>query len=350
MLFRSLYLRGGLGAGRTDTSRFSATFDLNQDGVTDTLDVQNFLRSLGRKAKDDLTYNSLFTGRGKKYLRNGSRIFGFGDFNARHSDTYDRPDLDVTPGLGYGRFISATPLAKAVRIEEFLLKEGAIKGRLPKEHLVALSHVIQRKGEFQERYGSTYQKWWFEAMETVIVASGTAPNGIEAGGILRINEVLFEQRVNERFYGWEATAGTNFQLTTPLKGQTRRDPGAAIGIRYAWPFGWKHQVSGRLDISSPFTNQFGKVYKLTFTQDYIYEVSNRIDFILRDILTLDIRDRTTFTGPGPFNKHIVGNTLSSTFVFFIENKTNFSVSAQLGKVEGAPFLQTFSGTLNYRIF
>ncbi|MBI2951500.1 hypothetical protein HYY27_05360 [bacterium] len=345
-----LYLKGGLGATRADTARFNPTFDLTKDGTTDSTDVQAFLRRLGEKAKDDLTYKSQFSSRGKKYLHSGSKIFGFGDFNLRYSDTFDRPDTDVTPGLGYGRFISATPLAKAVRIEEFLLREKAISDHLPKEHLVALGHVIQREGEFRDRYGSTYRKWWFEAMESVIVASGMAPDGIGAGGILRINEVLFEQRVNERFYGWEASAGVNFQVASPLKTQPRRDPGAAIGIRYARPIGWKHQVSGRVDLSSPFTEQFGKVYKLSFTEDYIYEVSNRIDFILRDALALDIRARPPSVGAGPFNKHLVSNALSAAFIFFVENKTNFSVNAQFDKVESQPLLQSFSATLNYRIF
>ena len=109
-------------------------------------------------------------------------------------------------------------------------------------------------------------------------------------------------------------------------------------------------MSSRVDLTSPFTEQFGKVYKLTFIEDYVYEVSNRVDFILRNALTLDIRDRPTYAGPGPFNRHIVSNVLSSAFVFFIENKTNFSLNAQLDKVEGKPLLQSFSGTLNYRIF
>jgi len=345
-----LHLKGGLGATHADTARFNPAFDLTKDGTTDSTDVQAFLRRLGEKAKDDLTYRSQFSNRGKKYLHNGSKIFGFGDFNLRYSDTFDRPDTDVTPGLGYGRFISATPLAKAVRIEEFLLKERAISGHLPKEHLVALGHVIQREGEFRERYGATYRRWWFEAMENVIVSSGMAPDGIGAGGILRINEVLFEQRVNERFYGWEASAGVNFQLASPLKTRPRRDPGAAIGVRYARPVGWKHQMSGRVDLSSPFTDQFGKVYKLTFTEDYIYEVSNRIDFILRNTLTLDIKERPASVGAGPSNRHLVSNTLSAAFIFFVENKTNFSVNAQFDKVEGRPLLQSFSATLNYRIF
>lgn len=345
-----LYLKGGLGATRADTARFNPAFDLTRDGKTDSTDVQAFLRRLGEKAKDDLTYKSQFSSRGKKYLYNGSKIFGFNDFNFRYSDAFDRPDTDVTPGLGYGRFISATPLAKAVRIEEFLLKEKAITGRLPRESLVELGHVIQREGEFKERYGFTYRRWWFEAMEGVIVSAGVAPDGIGAGGILRINEVLFEERVNERFYGWEASAGVNFQLTSPLKTQPRRDPGAAIGARYAQPIGWKHQVSGRVDLSSPFTEEFGKVYKLTFTEDYIYEVSNRIDFIFRNTLTLDIKERPSSVGAGPFNKHLVSNTLSAAFIFFVENKTNFSVNAQFDKVESQPLLQSFSATLNYRIF
>ena len=350
ILANYLYLQSGFGSSALDSSRYNPAFDLNKDGAIDTLDVQAFGQAFGGKAEDDLNYKTQFSGRAKKYLRRGSDFFGFGDFNFRHNDTFNRPDTDLTPGLGYGRFISATALAKAVRIEEFLLNEGGITGHMPKESLVELGHVIAREGEFKEGYGITYRKWWFEEMERAIVHSGAAPGGIGAGGILRINEVLFEERVNERFYGWEASGGVNFQTTVPLNGQPRRDPGATIGLRYAWPIGWKHQLSGRVDLISPFTAQFGKVYKLTITEDYVYEVSNRIDFILRDTFVLDIRDPSNLGQDGSVGRHIVSDLLSASFVFFVENKTNFSINMQLDKVEGRPFLRSFSGTLNYRVF
>ena len=345
LLANYFFLQGGMGSSQTDTSRFNTLFDLNRDGILDTADLDEFSNVFGQKAEDDLTYKSGFSGRGKKYFQNGSDFFGFGDFNIRMSDTFDRPDTDVTPGLGYGRFISATPLAKAVRIEAFLLKEKATSGYLPREKLVELGHVIQREDEFEERYGPTYRKWWFEEMERVIISSSVAPKGIGAGGILRINEVLFEERVNERFYGWETSAGVNFQTTAPFTGQARRDPGASFGLRYAKPIGWKHQVSGRIDLASPLTGRFGKEYKLTFSKDYVYEMSNRIDFILRDNLALDI-----LGGTGTKNRHIISNVLSAAFIFFVENKTTFSVNAQFDKVEGSPLLQSYSGNLNYRIF
>jgi hypothetical protein len=344
-----LYLRAGLGATAADATRYQAGFDLDQDGKIGPSDVSRFAASLGRKSTDDLTYRSNFVSRAKKYLKKGSRFFLFGDYRFQHSDAFDRPDMDATPGIGYGRFISATPLAKAARIEEFLLKEQAISRQLPGPDLVRLGHVIQREGEFKERYGSTYRKWWFEEMERVIVAAGAAPRGIGAGGILRINEILFEQRVNERYYGWEATVGSNFQVTTPLSGQSRRDPGIALGVRYARPLGWKHQVSGQVDVSSPFTGQIGRIYKAGTTQDYVYEVSNRVDFILRNALYVEARRRTP-VDPATFHRHRVSDILSTQFIFFIENKMNFAIGAQFDKSEGAPLYMTFTGTLNYRIF
>lgn len=291
-------------------------------------------------ARDTTQYTTNVSTRVKRYILWGTAIFAFGDVSFDYDKTFDRPATAVTVGLGDGRFIDATSLARAVRVEEFLLREKAISDHLPKDSLIELGHIIEKEREYKERYGSTYRKWWFEAMERVIRASGVAPRGIGAGGILRINEVLFQQRVNDRFYGGEFSLGVNFQTTTPYRGIPRRDPAAALGYRYAVPLGWRSQFDQRLEINSPFTGRFGRLYDARLTSDFVYEVSNRVDFTVQDILR---------AGRSQGQGRQVGNSFGMFFSFFVENKTNFVVGVQIEKVQGEAWTRSFTTSLNYRL-
>ena len=86
----------------------------------------------------------------KKYLMESNPLLkdSFGSIRASSDmqKVYDRPASAVTVGLGYGRFIEATALAKAVRIEEFLINEGELSGHLPKDVILELSKTINREG------------------------------------------------------------------------------------------------------------------------------------------------------------------------------------------------------------
>ena len=68
----------------------------------------------------------------QKYRRAEGNLFIFGGTDLDLDDDFDRPGVDITVGIGYGRFINATALRKAVRIEDFFLKEGVsvISGRI----------------------------------------------------------------------------------------------------------------------------------------------------------------------------------------------------------------------------
>ncbi|OGG46402.1 MAG: hypothetical protein A3F84_19570 [Candidatus Handelsmanbacteria bacterium RIFCSPLOWO2_12_FULL_64_10] len=291
-------------------------------------------------AKDTTQFATNLATRVKKYILWGTAIFAFGDVGFDYDKTFDRPATAVTVGLGDGRFIDATSLAKAVRVEEFLLREKAISDHLPKDHLIELGHIIEKEREYKERFGSTYRKWWFAAMEKLIRESGVAPRGIGAGGILRINEVLFQQRVNSRFYGSEFSFGVNFQTTAPYRGVPRRDPAAAAGFRHAIPLGWRSQFNQRLEVNSPFTGQFGKLYSARLVSDFVYEVSNRIDFTVRDILRAE---RSQGRG------RQVGNSFGTFFSFFVENKTSFVIGVQIDKVQREPWTRSFTTSLNHRL-
>ena len=132
----------------------------------------------------------------------------------------------------------------------------------------------------------------------------------------------------------------SFQTTTAFRGTPRGDPLAALGYRYAVPLGWHVQFDQRLEVDSPFTGEFGRVITARIVSNFVYEVSNRIDFTVRDILRAD-------RSPGIGRR--VGASFGTFFSFFLENKTNFVVGTQVDKFEGSPWTRSFTTNLNYRL-
>ncbi len=276
----------------------------------------------------------------KKYTPAEGNLFIFGDTDFDFDENFDRLGVDMTLGIGLGRFINATALRKAVRIEDFFLEEGIISRRLPKETMIELGHIIEREREFKDLYGDRYRNYWFEDMTNEIKKSNLVLG--EVGfGILRMQEVLFQERINDRFYGWEATAGIQFNVLTPLKDRKRRDPSMSVGFRYSRPLNWSTQVNARFNVNTPFSGDFGRIYNLSQTTDFIYELTNKISF------TAAQRFRVTK------QRNIdakLSTTISFALTFFIENKINLTASEQLTTVEGQPFRQSFNVGLTYKLF
>ena len=95
----------------------------------------------------------------KKYRRDEGNFFVFGDADLGLNEDFDRPALKFTIGFGFGRFINATALRKAVRIEDFLLEEGIISERMQKQTMIDLGHIVERESEYRELYGSRHQNY-----------------------------------------------------------------------------------------------------------------------------------------------------------------------------------------------
>ncbi|MDP6778982.1 MAG: hypothetical protein QGI83_19670, partial [Candidatus Latescibacteria bacterium] len=209
----------------------------NKDNVQDKL-VGNFTTSLESRIK--------------KYTPAEGNLFVFNDADFDYDENFDRPGVVATVGMGYGRFINATALRKAVRIEDFFLGEGIISNRLPKESMIEVGHIIEREQEYKDLYGDRYRNYWFEDMSNEITKSGLVLGDI-GFGVLRMQEVLFQERINDRFYGWEASVGIQFEVMTPREGQGRSDPSMSVGFRYSRPISWSTQVNARLNVTTPFS-------------------------------------------------------------------------------------------------
>ena len=281
----------------------------------------------------------------KKYLMENNPFLrdSFGSVRATSdmSKAYDRPTSAVTLGMGYGRFIDATALAKAVRIEAFLMKEGELSDHLPKDVILELSQIIKREDEYKDKFGEIYKKEWYKDMEAVMTESGLLQaDGLSAIGVLRIEEILEREEIADRFYGWDVALGSKFDITTPYTDQERSIAHLDVTASYARPIAWQWQISERLSINTPF-DSIGGAFSLSLSSDISYELSNRIDLRLRHLFRLD--------------KPEVGNTESShslgaSFIYYIENNINLVATQQVEIVPDEDIATNFTVVFNYRIF
>ena len=281
----------------------------------------------------------------KKYLMQNSvalkDLFGSVRASSNMLKDYDQPASSLTVGVGYGRFIEATDLAKAVRIEEFLIKEGELSDHLPKETILEISKIINREGEYRDKYGETYEKEWYKDMETVMRESNLLKEGgLGAIGILRIEEVLEREDIADRFYGWDVTLGSRFDITLPFTGQDRSPANLDVSASYARPIAWRWQVSERISMNTPFDN-FGTAFSSSLSSDISYELSNRIDVRLRHLLRLEKLEADDAK---------ISHSLGASFIYYIENNLNLVVTEQITKAPEQDIISDFTVVLNYRVF
>lgn len=129
----------------------------------------------------------------RKYFWDRRDWFGYASADIRHSNTFSQIETFGTVGVGYGRYINATALAKTVRIEEHLIRENVIKGNLPKETMIEIANIIEREDEYRGIYGATYETKWYDDIEQAIKKSGyLIGDSMGSLGILRTQQVLKE--------------------------------------------------------------------------------------------------------------------------------------------------------------
>jgi len=295
--------------------------------------------------KYESLYNVELSGSVKRYIWDKNPtlkdIFGSARFDASFKKDDDQPASSVTIALGYGRFINATALAKAARIEQFLLSESEITGHLPKDSLIELGNVIEREAEYQDRFGDVYKKEWFKDMEEVVRRSGMLQeDAIGAIGILRMDEVLTRERIADRFYGWDFAVGSKFDLTLADKNAELPPANLDISVDYARPISWEWQFNGRVNWSSPF-DHLGKRFIGRATADLTYELTNRVD--------LRVRYSTTWDKPEIGDSEVT-HSAGASFIYYLENQVNLVASEQIEKAPNKDATTNFTLTLNYRVF
>jgi len=149
------------------------------------------------------------TGTFRYYLSYDAPIFGFGGADASYALGQSKPAVNVSVGVGYGRFSDVTPLAKAVKIQKDLLALDAIPGPLSDETLMAIADEIGKRVEYATI------KDLVAAIEPII--EQTASVTLDARALLTVEDDILATG-DEASCGWAVQAGIGYELIDPYGG------------------------------------------------------------------------------------------------------------------------------------
>ncbi|MFI5251723.1 MAG: hypothetical protein ACHQQQ_04740 [Bacteroidota bacterium] len=306
-----------------------------------------FLNAYGSTYKildSNWLYSSHIDGEVRKYIWDDMDWFGSSTITFEKNNGDIQPEVSARVAAGYGRYIDATALAKAVRIEDHLLTEKVIKDFLPKESMIKIANIIERQDEYNNLYGTTYEVQWFADIEKEIKSSGLlVGENLGAIGLYRIRQVLLPLQnteiVNSRFYGWDLSAGVEYAFMNRM--DTTESPNLSLAGHYAYPIDWSMQARASVKVNSPMDSSFTKSVVVVGEADYLYELSSRINFTTSYILTY---------WKSPNGDATRTHQAVASFLFYIENNIYYNLSASLTRVGANPAVQSINMGLQYNLF
>jgi hypothetical protein len=277
----------------------------------------NFERGAVEGEDAESAYDAYLNVIGKKYLQGmaNDKFFGFGEASGHYRklmtmEEADDPRVELLAGVGYGRVIDATVLARAIRINEDFRKFDIIRTDIPDETLIEMAQIIEKESEYRSKYGPVeYKKYYYDDVVKVLKDAGVLDE-MPPMGVIRIEEILdpVKEPMSVREHGWVVRAGVG-AVVSDYDGEAG-DPYLQATGEYTRPLGIRLQFSDKLQYSTVFEDD--PSHNIANTLAYTYELSNRVDWYNTWNLafyhpTADGLDDT------------ITNNLSSTFRFYVAN-------------------------------
>jgi hypothetical protein len=279
----------------------------------------------GGNAGDGTQENYIGTGSVgmNKYLRPNSKgAFWYGDGEVGVKKGANDPRVKAGVGVGYGRVVNVTPMAQAIRLVQALQDKKRLTGGLTKAEYNQVADIIAKETEYSARYGSVdYQQYWMNDIEKVLQATGKTTGELGAIGILRARDVLVNERISTRKYGWLVKTGVSEVLKDYDGSDTK--PALDVGAEYHRPLSNLTQFSDEASTSSILQSN-DKSYTAKNAMSLTHEVSDRVDWLNSWAINYDHNDVA--------NKNTTTHALSSTYRYYISNKLAFDTVVALAKV------------------
>lgn len=220
-------------------------------------------------------------------------------------------------GVGYGRIVNLTPMAKAIRVVEELQKRGLLNGEPSAATQNAVANVINKEKAFRSQYGAeNYVAKWVEA----VAAALEAP--INAAGGIAIRDVLVDERISTRKSGYAVRAGLGYEGNTAHFLQD--DPTFFIEADYHRPLSNQTQFSNEFEVSTTLGSD-DRTYRAQNLMTLTHEIGNRLDW--------ENTLKTDYINPERGND-ITTNTMKTALIYDINNALDFNVYASLVNENG----------------
>ncbi len=291
-----------------------------------------------------------------KYFSNTKGFFVNGELKSsylrkREFGKDNRPDLNIFAGLGYGRQVNATSLAKAIRIDEDLKKGGITSSYMPKSTMLKIAQIIDRESEYRDKYKALYESKIIEDIQKEIENSGVSrTQTLSALGFMRVRDVLYgtNQFINPRLYGGDIRLGIGYTVLTRNEEIKSPSPTVDLRGRYAYPIGIHHQFTSYANLSSPLDSNFAKLVTGDAGLNYYYNMTNRISFNAGYRAQLN----QLYAGNGTIglDKSAVDHFFSAGFTFYIENYITFNLTGGIEKYHALETKYFSNASVGFIIF
>jgi len=277
-----------------------------------------------------------------KYFSDSHGFFGNAELRSnylrkREFGQDNRPTIEIFGGLGYGRQVNATSLAKAIRIDEDLRKGGITNKYMPKSTMLAIAQIVDREAEYRDKYKAIYESKIIEDITQEVLNSGVSNfNNMSALGFMRIRDVLYgnNQFINDRAWGGDVRLGVAYELLT--RNELIKSPSPTLDLRgrYAYPIGINHQIRTFLNVRSPLDSNFAKLFTGNLGIFYSYNFTNRISFNAGYTASLNqiFSGQDSLGIPIGTDKSGADHTVSAGFNFYIENYITLNLTGGYSRI------------------
>jgi len=204
----------------------------------------------------------------KYYFEAEQDLFAFAGASARSSSSFEALGLFANLGIGYGRFTDVTPLAKAIRIESYLIGAKSLSKSL---HPVDLQIIAYEIGSI-----AAYETFadLLTVIQQIIEDSGQVkPGGLDALDISMISRLVRDEGFT-RYCGWDAKIGLGYEILDPSGGA--RDLLVTGSANYAFTTTPRTQLLVQGAISGP----------PALLQQNRIEATASYDYLVSDFLTI----------------------------------------------------------------
>lgn len=274
---------------------------------------------------DESNYQALGSATIDSYFQPGSDAgFWYGKGEVGVKKGQEKPFTKATIGVGYGRVVNVTPMARSIRVIQELRKRGNLNKDPQNATYQAVATVIAKENQYRSKYGGAdYEQYWVADIEKALKASGTVKGGGDLGalGILKSYDVLVNERISTRKDGWLVRAGVGAVLSdydgTSSKGALE------LGAEYHRPLSNTTQFSNEAIMTTTLKDGNGD-YNLNNAMSLTHELTDRVDWENQWILDHHTSDQTN---------DVTTNTLSSTFRYYISNQLNFNTTLKFEDVD-----------------
>lgn len=261
-----------------------------------------------------VNYQVQWQGKYNRYIISGKNLLAFGKLDGDIATSYDLPATRATIGIGIGRFTNSTPLVRALRIEDEMLKQGVLVDSLPTGTLLKFAGELS--SEVVKTYKEKYYYWekeYYSSIERILKESNYLKNSeLGSAGSLIVKDILAEY-MSPRYYGYEANLGVGYDLL-PAYNDPGRAAFASLSFDFARPLGLKSQFIEKSNLRLPFTGgRFGQEIHGSLLASISYELNSVVDLI----------------GTYQLKADRIKTAADSTYSFVLQNQVNGTVAVVL---------------------